>query len=261
MLSTDRSSSISMPAGLSSESVSWTGPLLLTVGRTVLLLTAQAFAALTLLWQHHPSPWSAAGRWWTVYGTLADAGCLALLWKFTRAEGKTLRDLVGPIRWGRAKDLWTGFGILVLIFPLFVLGGMLSNLVVFGRMSAAPGSAGAVPYALPLWAVIYTLGIWWVIWTPTEQMTYQGFALPRLLALTKRRWAALVLVGFFWSLQHSFLPFVPDLRIVLWRFIMVVPGVTVTMLLYMRIRRLAPFMVAQWPMDIVVAIMSVDLLG
>jgi hypothetical protein len=42
---------------------------------------------------------------------------------------------------------------------------------------------------------------------------------------------------------------------------MVVPGVTVTMLLYMHIRRLAPFIMAQWPMDIVVALMSVGLLG
>lgn len=131
----------------------------------------------------------------------------------------------------------------------------------FGKTSAAPGAAGAVPYALPLWGVIYSLSVWWIIWTPTEQMTYQGFALPRLRALTGRPWAALILVGFWWSLQHSFLPFVPSWRIVAWRFIMVVPGVTLTMLLYLRTRRLAPFIVAQWFMDIVVAVMSTGILG
>lgn len=243
-------------ARVPSRALSWTGPLLLTVGRSVMLLAAQAVVALIFLLQRDPSPWFSAGRWWTVYGTLADVGCLALLWKFTRAEGTKLRDLVGPIRRRHARDLWTGLGILLLIFPLFIVGGMLSNLLVFGRMSASPGTAGAVGHALPLWGVIYSLSVWWIIWTPTEQMTYQGFALPRLCALTGRPWAALVIVGFWWALQHSFLPFVPDWRIIIWRFVMVVPAVACTMLIYLRTRRLAPFIVAQWPMDIVVAFMS-----
>jgi hypothetical protein len=234
----------------------WTGPLLLTVGRSALILAAQALVALIFLYLRDPSPWLSAGRWWTVYGTLADAGCLALLWKFTRAEGKNLRDLVGPIRWRRGRDVWTGLGILLLIFPLLIVGGMLSNLLVFGKMSALPGPAGAVHHAFPLWGMIYSLSVWWIIWTPTEQMTYQGYALPRLRALTGHSWVALVVVGFWWSLQHSFLPFVPDWRIVIWRFVMIVPGVTATMLIYLRTRRLAPFIVAQWPMDIVVAVMS-----
>jgi hypothetical protein len=243
-------------ARVSSGLVSWTGPLLLTVGRSALILASQAAVALIFMLHRNQSPWLSAGRWWTVYGTLADAGCLALLWKFTRAEGTNLRDLIGPIRWRHGRDVWTGLGILLLIFPLFIVGGMLSNLLVFGRMSASPGPAGAVHYTLPLWGMIYSLSVWWIIWTPTEQMTYQGYVLPRLCALTGRSWVALVVVGFWWSLQHSFLPFVPDWRIVIWRFVMIVPGVICTMLIYLRTRRLAPFIVAQWPMDIVVAVMS-----
>ena len=243
-------------ARVSSGLVSWTGPLLLTVGRSALILASQAAVALIYMLHRNPSPWLSAGRWWTVYGTLADVGCLALLWKFTRAEGTRLRDLIGPIRWRRGRDVWTGLGILLLIFPLLIVGGMLSNLLVFGRISALPGPAGAVHYTLPLWGIIYSLSVWWIIWTPTEQMTYQGYVLPRLCALTGRSWVALVVVGFWWSLQHSFLPFVPNWRIVIWRFVMIVPGVIGTMLIYLRTRRLAPFIVAQWPMDIIVAVMS-----
>lgn len=249
-----------MWAGVSSGRISWTGPLLLTVGRSALILASQAIAALLFLLHGDRSPWLSAGRWWTVYGTLADAGCLALLWRFARQEGLRLRDLVGPVRWRHGRDLWTGLGLFLLIFPLFIVGGMLSNLIVFGRLSAAPGPAGAAAQAFPLWGVIYSLSVWWIIWTPTEQMTYQGYAMPRLCALTHRRWPALVLIGFFWSLQHSFLPFVPDWRIVVWRFVMVVPGVACTMLIYLRLRRLAPMIVAQWPADIVVALMSTGLL-
>jgi len=85
--------------------------------------------------------------------------------------------------------------------------------------------------------------------------------MPRLLALTRRPWVALALIGFWWSFQHSLLPFVPDWRIAVWRFIMVVPGVICTMLIYRRIGRLAPMIVAQWPADILVALMSTGLLG
>jgi membrane protease YdiL (CAAX protease family) len=65
-----------------------------------------------------------------------------------------------------------------------------------------------------------------------------------------------MLVGFFWSLQHSFLPFVPQWRYVVLRFVMVVPGLVVTMLIYLRTRRLVPMIIAQWPMDILVAFMT-----
>ncbi len=248
-------------ARLSLGKISWTGPLILTVGRTVLVLAAQALVSLVFLLQRDPAPWYSAGRWWTVYGTLADAGCLALLWKFTRAEGVKLRDLIGPIRRRGGRDVWLGLGILLIVFPLFIAGGMLSNLLVYGKMTAASNPTGSgLPQAFPLWGLVYSLGIWWIIWTPTEQMTYQGYVLPRLRALTRRSWTALALVGFWWSLQHSFLPLVPNGRYILWRFIMVVPGVIVTMLIYLRTRRLAPFIVAQWPMDIVVALMSTGVL-
>jgi hypothetical protein len=236
--------------------ITWTRPLLLTVSRSLLILAAQTLTAVVFVLQGNRTPWLAASRWWTVYGTLVDVGCLALLWKFTRAEGTTLYGLIGPIRWRRGRDLWTGLGLLLLIFPLFVVGGALSNLIVYGNMSAGPNPTGAVHSAFPLWGTIYSLSLWWIIWSPTEEMTYQGYALPRLRALSGRSWVALLLVGFWWSLQHSFLPFIPEWRYVIWRFVMVVPGVIATMLLYLRMRRLAPFIVAQWPADLLVAWMT-----
>src|ERR1039458_4379248 len=70
---------------------------------------------------------------------------------------------------------------------------------------------------LPVWAVVYSLSVWWMIWSPTEEMTYQAYALPRIQALSGRTWVAMVVVGFWWALQHSLLPFLPDWRSALWR--------------------------------------------
>jgi hypothetical protein len=88
-------------------------------------------------------------------------------------------------------------------------------------------------------------------------MTYQGYALPRLVALFGSRSKAILLVGFWWALQHSFLPFILDWRYVAWRFLAFVPGTMVFMLVYLRLRRLPPLIVAHWPMDIAAAFFTV----
>jgi hypothetical protein len=88
--------------------VSWTGPLLLVTSRTVLAVVAQAIVAFIYVLRRNPSPWQAATPWWSIYGTLVDIGCLALMTWFTRGEGIRLRDLVGRmrLRWGR--DIFIG---------------------------------------------------------------------------------------------------------------------------------------------------------
>ena len=53
--------------------IPWSGPLLLLIARSALLILSQGLVALILGAFHSPEPWHAAGKWWTVYGTLA--GC------------------------------------------------------------------------------------------------------------------------------------------------------------------------------------------
>ena len=59
------------------------------------------------------------------------------------------------------------------------------------------------------------------------------------------------------QLQHSALPLIADWRYIVWRFGAFVPGVLVSILIYRRTRRLAPMIVAHWPMDIAAAIFTV----
>ena len=63
---------------ISAGKLSWLGPLLLIVARSVFLLIGQALAALILVQRGDSTPWLSAGRYWTIYGTLADLACLAL---------------------------------------------------------------------------------------------------------------------------------------------------------------------------------------
>jgi len=236
--------------------IPWIGPLLLVSARSVLLLASQGLMALILLARHRSAPWQAAGDWWDVYGTLVDIGCLIGLKHFTRKEGIRLRDLLGPVRMRRGHDLFLGLGYFLLVFPFFLGGSYGARLLLYGSTDKTLNSYLLHMHQLPVWATVYSVTLWWMIWSPTEEATYQAYAMPRLQALTGRTWIAYAIVGFFWAAQHCAVPFVPDWRFIVFRFLAFLPGVLVMMLIYLRTRRLAPLIVAHWPMDITAAIMT-----
>ncbi|MFZ1138953.1 MAG: CPBP family glutamic-type intramembrane protease [Candidatus Sulfotelmatobacter sp.] len=230
--------------------LTWSGPLLLITGRSVLMIAAQAFVVCLSWVRFHVWSWNGAAKWWTVYGTLVDAGCLALMAAYTRKEGIRLRDLIGRVRlrWGR--DFFVGVGCLLLVLPFFALGFPAARWLIYGS-THPPTFAGMLSArVLPLWGVAYSLSAWWLVWSPTEEMTYNGYALPRIEVLSGGRWKAVAIVGFWWALQHSFLPFILDWQYVAGRFFAFLPGVVAFLLIYLRLRRLPPLILAHWAMDI-----------
>jgi hypothetical protein len=121
------------------------------------------------------------------------------MWRFTRGEGITLRNLIGPIRRRRGRDLFVGIGFFLLVFPLFGGSGVLSGLLLYGTLQVNVYPGLLLGRVLPAWGIAYSLSVWWMIWSPTEEMTYQAYALPRIQALSRRAWVAVVVVGFWWA--------------------------------------------------------------
>jgi hypothetical protein len=236
--------------------IPWTGPLLLVAARSVLWLTLQSLLALILLALHHPAPFQTAGNWWPVYCSLGDIGCLIGMKYFTRREGIRLRDLIGPIRMRYGRDLFLGLGFLALSYLFFLGGGRFAGWLVYGSMAKVPMEFLLQRHTLPLWAIVYSMTVWWPIQSLTEEMTYEGYVLPRLQALTGSTWIAVAITGFWFATQHCMFPFVPEWRYLAFHFLIFLPFLLAWMLLYLRIRRLAPFVIAHWPMDLAVAIMT-----
>jgi len=228
----------------------WTGPILVVAARTLLLLCGQAIFAGILALGKHAEPWSAAGAWWTVFGSIADLGCLGLMVHFTRKEGLRFRDLLGSVSIGR--DFLRGLGYFFLIFPIHMAATFLSSRIVYGSWAPMVPAGQLHMRVLPVWAVGYSLSLWWILWSATEETTYQAYALPRLQALS-RPWIGIAIVWFFWTLQHCVLPLVLDWNYVLWRFLAFAPGMLPTIWIYHRRRRLTPMIVAHGPMDLAAA--------
>jgi membrane protease YdiL (CAAX protease family) len=235
--------------------VTFTGPLLLVCGRSFLWMASQGLVALIFLARHHTSPWREATYWWSVCFTLADLACLAAMRRFTRREGVRIRDLFGPIRMRHGRDLFLGLGYYILVFPFFLGGGYLAQAWLYGSRTN-PSAYFLFSHALPLWAVVYSFSIYWIIQSATEELTYQGYVLPRLEALTGRPWIAFALMAFWFTAQHCAIGFVPDWRSLACRFLGFLPGCMVMIAIYMRTRRLMPLIIAHWLIDIGAVMMT-----
>ena len=229
---------------LEAGTLTWGGPALMLFARTVCAIGAQALVASIFALRSSSSPWLDAGPWLPVYGTLIDAGCLALLWRLARREGIGLFHLVGFERTRLARDALLGLA-LIPVSLVFILGGIFAaGWLLFGTLSP--------PYLfgpLPLPAALYGVLVWPFIWGLTEQMTYNGYLAPRFQVLCGSTSLAVVIVAFAWSLQHVFMPLTFDAKFMAFRLLSSVPNTVFQTLLYLRFRRLFPFAIAHALMD------------
>lgn len=224
--------------------LTWRDPALMLFARAALGVGAQAVVAIVFLVRGSPTPWRDADPWLPVYGTLIDAGCLALLWRFTRREGIRLFDLVGFERRRFGRDVLLGLA-LIPVSLVFIFGGTYAaGWIVYGK-PAPPYFLGG----LPLWAALYGILVWPLIWGLTEQMTYNGYLLPRFQVLCRSTSMAVAVVAFAWSMQHAFMPLNFDANFMAYRLLASVPNSLFDTLLYLRLRRLMPFAVAHALMD------------
>jgi membrane protease YdiL (CAAX protease family) len=226
------------------RSLTWRGPASMLFVRAACAVGAQALVAGVFALRSSPTPWHDAEPWLPVYGTLIDAGCLTLLWRLTRREGIGLFDLLGFERTRLARDVLLGLALIPACL-VFILGGVYAaGGLVYGTPSQ--------PYlfgSLPLPAALYGVLVWPFIWGLTEQMTYNGYLLPRFQVLGRSTRLAIAIVAFVWSLQHAFMPLTFDARFMAFRLLSSVPQSIFITVLYLRLRRLVPLAIAHALMD------------
>ena len=224
--------------------LTWRGPALMLFARSALAVGAQAVVAAAFALRGSPAPWHDAEPWLPVYGTLIDIGCLALLWRLTHREGTALIDLVGFQRARLVRDVFLGLALIPVSLVFILAGTCAAGWIVYGTPEPP-----YFPGGLPLPAALYGVFVWPFIWGLTEQMTYNGYLLPRFQILGRSTGVAIVVVAFAWSLQHSFMPLTFDTRFMAYRLLASPPFAVFDTLLYLRLRRLVPLAVAHALMD------------
>jgi hypothetical protein len=212
--------------------------------RAACAVGAQAVVAAVFALRGSPTPWHDSEPWLPVYGTLIDAGCLTLLWRFTRREGIGLFDLVGFERTRLTRDLLLGL-VLIPASLVFIFGGVYAaGWIVYGTLTPP-----LVFGELPLPAALYGVLVWPFLWGLTEQMTYNGYLLPRFRILSRSTGIAVAVVAFVWAGQHAFMPLTFDPKFMTFRLLGSIPNTVFQTLLYLRLRRLVPLALGHALMD------------
>ena len=232
--------------------LSWFPVIVFLPWRFLFALLAKSIMVGVLWIRGVPDPWQASYGWWMVYGTLTDIACLVVLFVLTRHEGIRVLDLLGVDRerFGKQIRYFPGY-FLAFMVPV-ILTSVISGLF-YG--SGFPPQVAAVQ--VPLWAKIYSVAIWPVIWCFTEDIVYLGYLLPRMEVLTKRTWLAALIVVLFWAGQHLVIPFIPDVRYLISRFLtalVTVGGLTLIFLLWGR--RMVPTIGVHWVSDFLSAFLA-----
>ncbi|HKE93061.1 MAG TPA: CPBP family glutamic-type intramembrane protease, partial [Povalibacter sp.] len=222
----------------------WGGPALMLFARAAFAVGAQAVVAAVFALRGSPTPWHDAEPWLPVYGTLIDAGCLTLLWWLTRREGIGLFDLVGFERARLGWDALLGFALIPVSLVFIFAGTYAAGWIIYGTPTPPLFLGG-----LPLPAALYGVLVWPFIWGLTEQMTYNGYLLPRLRVICRSTSVAVAVVAFTWAMQHAFMPLTFDAKFMTFRLLASVPFSVFETLLYLRLRRLVPLAIAHALMD------------
>jgi hypothetical protein len=224
--------------------LTWSGPAIVLFARSGFAVAAQGLVAVLYLAHGSTSPWRDAGAWLPVYGTLIDAGCLGLLWWLTRREGIGLLDLLGFDRARLMRDVMLG----ILLIPaclFFILGGVaFGSLLIYGEIGTPQ-----LGEPLPLVPALYAVLIWPLVWGFTEQMTYNGYLLPRFQVLSGSTAIAVIVVGFSWAFQHVVMPITLDMDYMAYRFLGSLPNSLFMIFVYLYLRRLLPLVIAHWLLD------------
>ena len=160
--------------------LTWRGPALMLFARAALAVGAQAVVAAVFALRGSPAPWHDAEPWLPVYGTLIDVGCLATALAAHPPRGhrpaRSRRLPAGASRPRRVVGLGAHPSEPRLHLRRYLCGGL-------DRLRRT--RAAVLPGRLPLPAALYGVVVWPFIWGLTEQMTYNGYLLPRFQVLCR----------------------------------------------------------------------------
>ena len=216
-----------------------TAPWLMLFARILLFFAIQAFLALGFTLAKAPSPWEQSANWWPLIVAATNGVCLLLLIYLFRREGGRYWDVFKIDRSHILRDILILLGTFIIggplsVFPNILLGGWL-----FGDANA---TLALFVRPLPLWAAWTGIVLFPVTQGLVELVTYFGYVMPRFERQGMNKILALSLPALMLGLQHLAMPFLFDLRFILWRGLMYIPFAFFSgILLYWRPRWL-PYM-------------------
>lgn len=182
--------------------------------RLVLFLLFQALVALLL------NSWEKSEKYWLLTATLTNLATIALLYYLFRREGENYFSIFRINRTELKRDIKILLGIILISGPVvFAPGYFLSKMIWNDPVIPTEMMFGPIEN----WLVYILLFAFPVTIVVAELATYFIYIMPRLKDRFGSKWIAILLPVLFLSLQHCTLPFIPDLRFIIYRALVFLP--------------------------------------
>lgn len=172
---------------------------------------------------------------------LVDVITVGVVLRLLRGEGRTLRDLLGPVR---PVDLAWALLMFVILLVAFFIYTFVGNLIAYG--GAPPAGSGGV--SIPQWVGLVSVIVMPATVAVAEEVAYRGYG-QGVLTARWGKWAGLVVMALIFGLQHVALSMTSP-QAALSRFIaLALVGATFGLLNWW-LKRLAPLIIAHWLIDV-----------
>ena len=180
---------------------------------------------------------------WSVVASVVNIITLASLIFITRSDGG-LRKLLNYEKGKTTPKQAVGMSVLILCLGM---GGMyLAGFLCYGKIPYAPQMMIA-PIPIPL-AVINLISLP-ISTAIAENSIYLGCGVNTI----KNRYLSVILPSFFFALQHSFIPTMPDARYMVYRFLSFLPLTIILCIIYRKNRNPMPIMIGHAIIDLMTA--------
>ncbi|HVN53682.1 MAG TPA: hypothetical protein VMT46_05075 [Anaerolineaceae bacterium] len=215
-------------------------PWLMFFSRITLFLVFQVLFTLGFYLVGSRNAWEAGAAIWPLGVFIVNLIITAILVRLYKAEGKNYWDIYRIRSVDIKKDLLVLLGFLFIAGPAGFFPNILLSTWLFGDPQI---SLNLIMRPLPLWFVIaFCVVLFPLTQGLAELPTYFCYSMPRIQAQGFPRWMGVALAALMLSLQHLTVPFLLDIRFILWRaFMYLLFALVVGIMLNWR-PRLLPYM-------------------
>lgn len=214
-------------------------PFLLPMRCVLFLLSFVVLSAITRL------PYNALSKWWTSIAILCNVITIAVLYFVARKKGLSYMILLNYEK-GKTKAKPTA--LIVFLILIVGMGGLyLAGLICYGTF---PYLDKTMVEPIPLWLAILVLLLLPASTTLAEDGLYLGYGINISSGNMRLN---VSMAAFFYALQHSFIPFLPNGIFILYRFLSFLPLTFLICFWYQKNRNPLPFMIGHFILNVATA--------
>ncbi len=178
---------------------------------------------------------------WSVVICIINILLIVLLILLTKIKKSNLLELINYKKGVTTKK---EILIMILIVLLIGMGGMyLAGLIVYQKI---PYFAQEMIAPIPLWLAIIVFLLLPTTTAIAEDSLYLGVGVNNI----NNKYLKIIIPSFFFALQHSFIPFIFDIRFIIYRFLSFLPLTIILAYIYNKKKNPLPIMIAHGIIDL-----------